>query len=328
MEGDRPLTERVLITGGMGYIGGRIAKYLIENTDLKIRITSRKIIEEIPDILHECEIVKMDLESDNDIHTACKDVNQIVHMAGMNEIYCVEDPESAVIVNSLGTLKLLNAAKLARVNKFIYFSTAHVYGAPLHGQIDELSLTRPVHPYAITHRSAEDFVLAANTHKITGIALRLSNSFGPPLFPEIDRWSLLVNDLCRQAVTQRKLVLKTSGIQQRDFVTMLDVCRTVSHFLFSQENKSIDGLFNVGGEFTMSIIKMTELIQDRCHNILGFKPEIRRPSPAKGDTSKHIDYRIDKLKSTGFQLQGDPVSEIDAMLLFCQKEFGSKHNGH
>ncbi len=322
MEGDGPLTEQVLITGGMGYVGGRITKYLLEHTDFKIRLTTRRSIEKIPDIYSPCEIVQMGLESDKDMYEACEDVQQIVHLAGMNEIDCAKDPESALIINGLGTLKLLKAAEKAKVKKFIYFSTAHVYGAPLQGQIDELSLTRPVHPYAITHRTAEDFVLAANAHKPIGIVLRLSNGFGAPLHPDIDRWSLLVNDLCRQAVTKRKLVLKSTGTQQRDFITLLDVCRTVRHFLFFHENKNIDGLFNVGGELTMSVIKMTELIQDRCHNTLGFKPEIIKPAIEQEDQEKNLYYNIDKLKSTGFKLHGDPVHEIDSMLRFCDKAFG------
>ena len=327
MEGDGPLTEQVLITGGMGYVGGRITKYLLDHTDFKIRLTTRRSIEKIPDIYSSCEIVQMDLESDKDMYEACEDVQQIVHLAGMNEIDCAKDPESAVIVNSLGTLKLLKAAEFAGVNKFIYFSTAHVYGAPLQGKIDEFSLTRPVHPYAITHRVAEDFILSSHDRStISGIVLRLSNSFGPPLFPEINRWSLLVNDLCKQAVTQGKLVLKSSGIQQRDFITLLDVCRTVHHFLILHKNKYSDGLFNVGGELSTSVIKMTELIQERCEKVFGFKPEIIKPAKKTDEIEADIDYRITKLKSTGFQLQGDPVSEIDAMLLFCQKEFSSKRD--
>ena len=52
-----------------------------------------------------------------------------------------------------------------------------------------------------------------------------------PTHAEADCWTLLVNDLCMQAVRDKKLVLRSSGIQQRDFITLQDVGRVVSHFL-------------------------------------------------------------------------------------------------
>jgi len=71
---------------------------------------------------------------------------------------------------------------------------------------------RPVHPYAITHHAAEDFVLAAHDEKrLMGYVIRLSNGFGAPAHAGVDRWTLLVNDLCRQAVQTRQLILRSAG---------------------------------------------------------------------------------------------------------------------
>jgi UDP-glucose 4-epimerase len=79
------------------------------------------------------------------------------------------------------------------VTKFVYFSTAHVYGSPLQGLIDENSTPRPMHDYAITHRLAEDYVLQANSDKdITGSILRLTNSVGSPLNSKENCWMLFV----------------------------------------------------------------------------------------------------------------------------------------
>lgn len=311
------MKDKILITGGLGYIGGRISKYLNENTDFVLRLSTRRKELKLPKCLEKCEIVQMDLESDEDIYSACIDVQYIIHLAGMNEIYCKKDPESALIVNTLGTLKLLNVAEKLNIKKFIYFSTAHVYGANLQGKVNEQSLTRPMHPYAITHKAAEEFVLSATK----GIVLRLSNSFGPPLLPDVDRWSLLVNDLCKQAVIQKKLVLKSSGVQQRDFITLKDVCRAVLHFIFLDECDCADGLFNVGGELTLSIGQMAELIKKQCVETLKFNPIIIKPPKKKEKIGVNLDYKIDKIKSTGFELQGNPISEINSMLHFCKNEF-------
>lgn len=319
------MSDIVLITGGLGYIGGRVSKYLADNTDYKIRITTRQNEAQVPDWLKNGELAQVDLMSDKDIKSACTGVRHIVHLAALNEIDSATNPGLALTVNGLGSLKLLQMAEKARIERFIYFSTAHVYGSPLQGTITEKSLPRPVHPYAITHRTAEDFVLAAHDRNaFTGIVLRLSNGFGAPVRPDVDRWTLLVNDLCRQAVTTRRVVLRSAGFQKRDFVTLIDVSKAVSHFLSLPVDQCGDGLFNLGGECSLRIIDMAELIAKRCYEVLGFKPEISRPVPLSKETFPVLDYRIEKLKSTGFALNKNVNAEIDATLLFCQNELGQK----
>lgn len=319
------MNDIVLITGGLGYVGGRVAKYLSDNSNYKLRITTRQNTVRVPEWLRNIEIIQADLMSEEDLELACGGVRHIVHLAALNEIDSSTNPELALTVNGLGSLNLLRIAEKADVERFIYFSTAHVYGAPLQGIITEKSLPRAIHPYAITHRTAEDFVLAAHDRNaLIGIVLRLSNGFGAPMRPDIDRWTLLVNDLCHQAVITRKLVLRSAGFQKRDFITLSDVSRAASHFLSLPVDQCGDGLFNLGGECSLRIIDMVELIAERCCEVLGFKPEITRPLPLSKETFPVLDYRIEKLKSTGFQLCKNINPEIDATLLFCQNEFGQK----
>ena len=319
------MSDTVLITGGLGYVGGRISKYLAENTDYKLRITTRKSKTRVPAWLKNGEIIHADLMSENDIKSACAGIRYIIHLAALNEIESFENPKLALSINGLGSLNLLRVAEKASIERLIYFSTAHVYGSPLQGIITEKTLPRPVHPYAITHRVAEDFVLSAHDQKtLTGIVLRLSNGFGKPIQPDIDRWTLLVNDLCRQAVTKRTLILNSSGFQNRDFITLRDVCRAVSYFIDLPIEQCDNGLFNLGGDCSMRIIDMAELIAKRCYKVLGFKPEIKRPLAFSGETFPVLDYRIEKLMAAGFQLNKNMKAEIDDTLLFCQDEFGQK----
>lgn len=314
------MNDTVLITGGLGYLGGRISKYLAENTNYNLRITTKQRDYQMPAWARQVEVVPMDLLSDDDIVTACKGIRAVIHLASVNEITSAADPELALTVNGLGTLRLLNAAKKQGVERFIYFSTAHVYGSPLQGIITEATLPRPTHPYAISHKVAEDFVLAARDRKeLSGIVLRLSNGYGAPVSIDVDRWTLLVNDLCKQAVTKNKLLLRSSGLQKRDFISIYDVCRVVSHFLTLNEEKCGDGLFNVGGEETKKVIDIANIIAERCHNILGYKPEITRNMSA--EKTCDLSIVIDKLKSTGFNLRGDMLSEIDQTILFCKQRF-------
>ena len=312
---------KVLITGGLGYVGGRIARHLASDPRQYLRLTSRRADTLKPDWLNNGEIVQWDIAQDNG--AICTGVDTVIHLAALNEIDCAQDARAALEVNGMGTLRLLQAAQAAGVRRFIYFSTAHVYGAPLVGSISEQTVPRPIHPYAITHKVAEDFVLAARDQgKIDGIVLRLSNGFGAPIAAEVNRWTLLVNDLCRQAVTTGKLVLRSNGLQQRDFITLQDAARCVAHVMALPKSGYGDGLFNLGGECSRSIYEMTQLVAVRCQAVLGFTPLIERVEPQPGDQSPTLDYSIAKLKAMGFSLQGRFEDEIDATLSLCQKAFG------
>lgn len=317
------MTERVLITGGLGYVGGRIAKFLAEREDLSLVLGTRQIKRNRPDWLRTGKVEQVDLMVDSSLDLACKGVKYILHLAALNEIDSAADPEQALLVNGLGTLKLLRAAERAGVERFIYFSTAHVYGAPLQGTITEESLPRAVHPYAISHKVAEDFVLAAHDlRSLVGIVLRLSNAFGAPVRSDVDRWTLVVNDLCRQAVTTGRLVLRSAGIQKRDFIGLSDVVRAVAYIMNVPNDKCGDGLFNLGGECSLSIIEMAGLIAERCNTTLGYRPEIIAPETKSGGVLCQLDYSIDKIRSIGFSLTKNINSEIDDTLLFCKNAFG------
>jgi len=275
-----------------------------------------------PDWLPSVSMVALDWMSIDALTEACRGVDDVIHLAAMNEVESANDPVGALEMNGLASLRLLEAAKAAGVRRFVYFSTAHVYGAPLQGVINETTLPRPVHPYAITHRLAEDFILAAHDKKqIEGVVVRLSNGFGAPATPNVDRWTLLVNDLCRQAVLTGKLRLNSSGSQLRDFVTLVDVGRAVNHLLQLDSRYLGDGLFNLGGGRSMSILEMTERVAARWRVLTGRDIDVIRPA-GDGLPAPALDYRCDKLAATGFSHAGQIDHEIDYTLTLCLHAFG------
>ncbi|WP_075792937.1 SDR family oxidoreductase [Massilia putida] len=317
------MTQAILITGGLGYVGGRVARHLAASPNLDLRLTSRTPPASAPAWLTRGAVAGWDTA--DDATALLTGIDTVVHFAALNEIDSARDPVRALEVNGNDTVRLLMAAQQAGVRRFIYFSTAHVYGAPLAGHINERTLPRPIHPYAITHKVAEDFVLAAyDQRKIEGVVLRLSNGFGAPIDPEVNRWTLIANDLCRQAVTTGKLVLKSSGLQRRDFVTLADVARCVEHFIALPSDQLQDGLFNLGGQCVLSMFELASVVARRCEAVLGFLPPVERPMPAPGETAPDLLYAIDKLKAAGFSPVGGVEDEIDATLLLCRDAFGKQ----
>ncbi|MEW6165081.1 MAG: SDR family oxidoreductase [Pseudomonadota bacterium] len=316
------MTRRILVTGGFGYVGGRVAQSLAAQPDTEVMLGSRLLRERPVWLLSGIPVV-MSWNDVGQLRQACSGVDTVVHLAAMNEIEAARDPVGALEVNGVATARLMEAARAEKVGRFIYLSTAHVYGAPLAGRIDEATCPRPVHPYATSHRAAEDVVLAAHAAgSLAGIVVRLSNSFGAPTHPVVERWSLLVNDLCRQVVMTGQMVLRSAGLQRRDFVTLADVGRAIAHLDGLPREKLGDGIFNVGGAWAPSIMDMAMLVAERCDALLGFRPSIIRPEPADGEAGYLLDYRIDKLVGSGFFLESDHEAEIDETLRLCRRAFG------
>jgi len=314
----------ILITGGLGYIGGRIANYLQKkDSNNHIILTTRDTNKALPSWAGDFTVLQTNLLDEDSIANCLenKEIDAIIHLAALNEIDSMKNPTLALEINTQGTYKLLSTANTHKVSRFIYFSTFHVYGEISGSIITEETQTRPFHPYAITHRAAEDFVTFFNHyHKIKTLILRLSNGYGYPMDRDINRWTLVFNDLCRQAVTSGRIILKSSGKQHRDFISLYDIARAIYHFLFAVPDKWGDGLYNLGDNCSMSILDVANKISDVYKtkykkNVL----EIKTGQDDRGSiTSEPVQYSIEKIAKTGFTLKGNMISEIERTMNVCE----------
>lgn len=311
---------RILITGGFGFIGGRLATHLHQaGHDIVLASRTSNMP---PEWLPQAEVVISSWNDEQSLDLMCSDVDVVIHAAGMNAQDSVSDPVAALDFNGLATSRLVSTAIRTGVKRFIYLSTAHVYNSPLVGKITEDTCPRNLHPYATSHLAGENVVLAANhSGKIEGIVTRLSNAFGSPADEKADCWTLLINDLCKQAVTTKKMIMKSSGLQRRNFVPITDIARAIDYLMNLNIEKIGEGLFNLGGDWTPTISMVAPIIQKRCKNICGFEPEIILPDSNMGEVVGDLDYGIDRLNQIGFQLKTNKLNEIDHLLKFCIDKF-------
>ncbi len=297
-----------VVTGGFGYAGGRIVRKLIDS-GAAVRVSTRKQIADVPDW------ARQSVTWGDDYAALFEGADCAIHLAAPNEIECATNPGAAVEATVTLTRHAVGAALQHGVRRFIYMSTVHVYG-PMQDHIDENTAPDPRHPYALAHLQSEQAVAAA-TENLDTVILRLSNGFGAPADTGPDRWSLLVNDLCRQAIEDRRLVLKSDGMQQRDFLPLGDVADAVAYFVFAPPHPTGVRVFNLSAGKAMHVRDMAELIRARAQELLG--TEIELSLPAAAATAPQADLLIDnrRLLDTGFALTADPAAEIDAMLRFC-----------
>lgn len=309
--------KRVLVTGGFGYVGGRVVDHLKQaHPDWSLRISTSREGAAIPDWAAGCDIVHADVRDADAVARAAHGVHAIVHLASVDEIASARSSRLAIEVNGIGTEHLMQAARAAGVERVVYVSTYHVYGLAGTGHVTESTPARPVHPYAFSHLLGESYVdWYRTTHGVPGVILRLSNAFGYPMDPSVERWSLVFNDCARQAVETGRIALRTSGRQVRDFVTLHDVARAIDHSITGPIAAFDDGLLNLGGEHSMAIREVADLVARRAESMLGREVAVEAPEgsrEAKDPTSLRFDST--KLRASGFTWMGDPIPEIDRTL--------------
>ena len=265
--------SRVLITGGFGYVGGRVAQHLTEIGHEVILGTRKQ--QGAPEWLAQAEVVVMQWEDEEALADVCCDVEVVIHAAGVNAQDCAANPVAALNFNGVATARLVQGSKRSGVNKFIYLSTAHVYCSPLIGEIDEQTCPTNLHPYATSHLAGEQALLSAtqDDSEMAGIVLRLSNVIGRPASVDANCWMLLVNDLCKEAVIHQTMTIHGNPNDVRDFVAMSTLCETIACLIDKKAEYSTQ-IHNVGTGRAVTIQKMTELIVEQCQQNYGFFPNI------------------------------------------------------
>jgi UDP-glucose 4-epimerase len=306
----------VLITGGLGCLGGNLGKYLM-NAGYQVIIGSSRQNAKLPIELKNCSLVYTNFDDINSLSKACDKVDCVIHLATINAKKSQDNPQLAINVNGIGTCNLIQSSVKSGVRYFLYFSTAHIYGSPLEGTIDESSSPKPLHPYAITHRLAEDFLLESIYKKIIkGGIFRLSNSVGLPLIKEADCWTLFVNDACKQAVDDQQIIIHSNPNIERDFIPVDSVCKATEYFLSSYTTSDYP-VFNVGSGISYTLLQIAEIIANRCEIFFGFCPKITLHDDSVFQNTK-LEYKVGKLTAEmGFVMNNNLEQAIDEVLRFC-----------
>jgi dTDP-glucose 4,6-dehydratase len=217
----------------------------------------------------------------------------IVHFAAESHVdRSILSPHAAIDTNVRGTATLLEAARAARVGRFLHVSTDEVYGdidEPF--EADETFPLRPSSPYAASKAASDLLALAyVRTYGLPVIVTRASNNYGPYQFPE-----KLIPLMISNAIEQTALPVYGDGLQIRDWLYVDDHCRALLAVL---ERGREGEVYNVAGACHLPNI---EVIQ-RVLKIVG-APEtlIRRVTDRPGHDRRYA-LRGDKLaRETGFR---------------------------
>ena len=304
----------ILITGGSGYLGGRLAEFLSNSQIKKIAITVRKESKTLRKKLPNCDVRILDITKPDNIKKALTDITDVIHLISLNAKNSAESPELAEKINAHGTLDLVKTSLDSGVKRFIYISTAHVYGAPLVGEINEMTPALASHPYATSHLQAEKYIKKAAVSSDTKFTiLRLSNAVGNPIMKDTDCWMLVVNDICKQIVTSQTMRFSSQRNIERDYISIEEICRTISYILCDETN-NYEGIYNFGSGKSISLESLANLISERAKVILGIDARIYFPNQSSEPT-KPLSYSISKIQREGITISNSLNNEIDKLLI-------------
>lgn len=285
------MSGKVLVTGGHGNLGSYITKELVKiGYDVYVLTKSSKNkIDDIDYRIIEADIT--DLECLNE--KLSFEIDYCVHTASFNEFFLPEYPKKALEINTLGTRNLLEVLSTKKIKNFIYFSTFHVYGLNS-GVITEDTPLRPKNDYATTHLFAEYYIKQFSfTHHLQYTILRLTNSYGVPIFIDTNKWYLVLNDLSKMAYEKNEIILTSNGESRRDFIYMGDVAIVVGSLL---KVKATNDMYNLSSEKSYKILDLAKKVKSEYLVKYGKDISIKTN---KADMTQHenITVKNDKLKA-------------------------------
>jgi UDP-glucose 4-epimerase len=252
--------EKILVTGANGYIGAQICRYLSQQG---YRV-SGLCYPQIPDDNHWRqffeELFVCDIRDAGALQKiAEKKFDSIIHLVSLDHHQSNGEPAFVASVNITPTWNLLDSFSKNGLKKFIYLSTVHVYGKNLQGTVTETYSVNCANPYALTHYLSENICryYGANSD-VQCMVARLSNSYGQPVFADNNCWWLVVNDLCRSALTDKKIALQSDGSPLRDFIHGSDVCRAIKILLEKGNNNTT---YHISSGVTYSILELAQKVQ-------------------------------------------------------------------
>ena len=258
---------RVLITGGLGFIGSNLARRLVhEGSNVAIMDSLIPAYGGNPfnvdDIRDRIEIHFSDVRDRHSIKALVQGVDYVFNLAGQtSHLDSMTDPFTDLDINAAAQLSILEACREGNPGaKVVFASTRQIYGRPDYLPVDESHPIRPVDVNGINKAAGESYHLLYNSvYGIAACALRLTNTYGPGMRVKDARQTFL-GIWIKQVLTGEPIKVFGDGLQKRDF-TYVDDC--VDALLLAAANPAANGhIYNLGSSEVISLGALAELLID------------------------------------------------------------------
>lgn len=275
----------VLLTGGAGFIGSHVAEALL-TAGHEVRILDDLSTGKRENVPSSCQLIVGDIANEATVAQALTGVSGVIHLAAIASVpRSVADPVGANNANLVGTIRLLHAARAAGVQRFIYASSASVYGSAAgerNGEpfpISETVTTAPQTPYAIDKYAGELYAqFFHREHHMHATAFRFFNIFGERQDPS-SPYSGVISIFVDRLAQGEEITIEGDGRQTRDFVYVKDLARILVHEYVHGIRPENMPVYNVGSGLSTSLLDIVAALQA----ISGHTPTVRFAAPRVGD---------------------------------------------
>jgi UDP-glucose 4-epimerase len=225
------MAGKIIITGGAGFIGSALAARLATSGDEIVVIDNlangeRSNLASLP--VGQIRLVVADIRDAAAYAAELAGARVVFHLACLGLRHSLHAPAENHAVNATGTLTLLEAARAARVGRFVHVSSSEVYGDARAGPMDEEHPTAPTTVYGAAKLAGEAYARAAfHTHGLAVTVVRPFNAFGPRCHHAGDAGEVIPKFMLR-ALAGRPLVVFGDGRQTRDFTFVDDIAAGIA----------------------------------------------------------------------------------------------------
>jgi dTDP-glucose 4,6-dehydratase len=202
--------------------------------------------------------IRGDICDRDELETAVAGADAVLNFAAESHVdRSIESAADFIRTNVLGTQTLLDAARKARVSRFVQISTDEVMGSCSDGSyFIEASPMQPNSPYAASKAAAEHLVRAASvTFGLDVVTTRASNNYGPYQFPE-----KLIPLMITNAIAGKQLPVYGDGLNVRDWLYVEDCCRAIDAVLHSGQS---GGIYNIGSRAEKTNLEIVHTLLDQ-----------------------------------------------------------------
>ncbi|MHC5610296.1 MAG: NAD-dependent epimerase/dehydratase family protein [Nostoc sp.] len=304
------MLKKLLLTGVAGFIGRYVARYFSDQGWSVIGIDSSP--PENAPLSNLAAYHRLQLPDPKLNNILQENPPQVcIHCAGRASVgLSVTDPVADFHANTVLTFELLNTLHLYAPDcRFIFLSSAAVYGNPESLPVRETQTIAPISPYGFHKLMCEQLCLEfTKIYGLSTASLRIFSAYGPGLRRQV-LW-----DICQKAITQSSLLLQGTGQESRDFIHALDIARALSVVIeFAPMEGEIYNL-GTGREVTISELAtmVLESLEQSCQ--LQFDGVVPTGNPLNWQAD------ISKLKSIGFTPTVELERGVKTFVNWCRAE--------
>ena len=270
--------QRVLITGGAGFIGSHTADLLMEQ-GIPVTILdnlSSGHRRNLPEKHPLMEFIEGDICDAKTVNQAMTGASHCLHLAAqVSVVASLEDPEFSAKQNIVGFVNVLDACRTQGIERLVYASSAAIYGEPPELPLKEDLPVKQLSPYGLEKKINEDYCdLYKRLYQFSSLGMRFFNVFGPrqdPKSPYAGVIALFVDRISEN----KPLTIFGDGKQTRDFIYVRDVARTNVAAL----KGNLQGASNVATGQSTSLLDLINTLSE----LTGNQPEISFDEPRTGD---------------------------------------------